>query len=441
MSIICLLFLLGWQSYAFTDTQYNWYKSSIESLEEKWIINGFDNGTFLSNDNSTRAEILKIILNAAEIQTYDSPEYCFTDVDPSAWYAKYICSAKNAWISKWYEDSTFKPNSEITVLETLAFAMRAFDIDLEYLWEGDTWYQKYQAYADQNKIIPKHAYTIDSLVNRWRAADIMNRLMQIKAWDTPDYLSDGCDVMGDMRSWEYTIDIGGSTRKYLLYVPDNLSSSNPLWLIVAFHGRTNSNYMVRDYMKLWGSSYRWRDQQDFIVAYPAGMWPGPYSWSQYENIELFDGIVSTLADNLCINRDKVFSVGHSLGSYMSNKVSCQRGWVLRWMVWVASSGYDTDCTGPAASLIMHLPWDHLSPYSSWEYAYAIRRDKNYCSDETKKIEIWDIKNCTQHTSCSLWNTVLFCNSYTPYLNDPHSWPKEGSDDILDFLRNIESYTQ
>jgi hypothetical protein len=43
-------------------------------------------------------------------------------------------------------------------------------------------------------------------------------------------------------------------------------------LAVAFHGRTNSNDMVQDYMQLGGSSYRSaQNPSDFIVAYPAGM--------------------------------------------------------------------------------------------------------------------------------------------------------------------------
>lgn len=57
------------------------------------------------------------------------------------------------------------------------------------------------------------------------------------------------------------------------------------------------------------------------------------------------------------------------------------------MVGVASTGYDTDCTGPSASLILHLPGDHLSPYSSGERAYALRTEKNNCSIEEKDISL------------------------------------------------------
>jgi len=80
------------------------------------------------------------------------------------------------------------------------------------------------------------------------------------------------------------------------------------------------------------------------VAYPAGLGSGPYSWAQYENIEFFDALITELSENLCIDRNKVFSVGHSLGSWMSNKVSCLRGDVIRGMVGIASDGYFGTCS-------------------------------------------------------------------------------------------------
>jgi len=191
-------------------------------------------------------------------------------------------------------------------------------------------------------------------------------------------------------------------------------------------------------MQLGGWSYGYK-QNDFIVAYPAGMGAGPYSWSQYENIEFFDAIITEVSEKLCVDRDAVFTVWHSLGSYMSNKVSCQRGDVIRAMTWVASDGFRGDCSWPVASLITHLPWDHLAAYSGWERAYSIRSEVNLCSDWVQNTSLWDIKSCTQKISCTSWNTVLFCNSYNTYGNDPHSWPKEGSDDILDFFRGIDEY--
>lgn len=439
--IILLMFLLCftlWQTNAFSDIEHNWYKESIESLKGQGIVNGFDDGSFQPLSTVSRAEILKIIINTADLDVVEFGAACFGDVSTSSWQAKYVCSWVDLGITKWYTDGTFRPGNDVTILETLAFAVRAFEIDLDYLWEWSTWYQKYQAFADSENIIPKHAYSIDTYASRWEAANIIYRMQEYSKGKKLDFLSKWCWISPSMKSGEYSININGSTRKYLLYVPSNVSSNSPKNLIVAFHGRTNSNEMVRDYMKLgWGSYGDTRNQKDFIVAYPAGQWAGPYSWTAYENIEFFDAITTQVSESLCIDRDKVFSVGHSLGSWMSNKVSCQRGDVLRAMVWVASDGYNGSCSAPVTSLILHLPGDHLASYQGGLNAYSYKSSQNYCSDASSSTSLGSIKNCEIKTSCSLGNSVTFCNSYSGYGNDPHSWPKDGSDDILDFLNDIK----
>lgn len=426
--------------YAFNDIEYNWYKESI--LELKWlgILSGVGDDKFMPRDSISRAEILKIIMNTADLEVREPEMSCFSDIRLSDWQAKYACTWAELGITKWYEDGTFKPGWSVTALEAIAFATRAFDIDVESLWEWDEWYEKYQAYAHINNIIPIHSYTKDRFINRGQAVDLINRMRKVSQSQTVDYASQGCSIDPQITSWSYELSVNGRNRNYLLYVPPGMKEWKQTPLVIAFHGRTNNNEMVRDYMKLWGWSYG-SQQWDFVVAYPAWMGWWPYSWSQYENIEFFDAIITELSEKLCINRDKIFSVGHSLGSYMSNKVSCQRGNIIRAMVWVASSGYDGDCSGPVASLITHLPGDPLASYAGGQWAYRLKSVQNYCSDTEMSTHIWDIRNCIQKTSCSPWNTVLFCNSYDTYGNDKHSWPKNGWDDILDFFRNIDNITR
>ena len=423
--------------WAFTDIENNWYKQSILELKELEIVNGFDNGAFLPEDHTTRAEILKIILSASDTEILEPEKSCFSDIYTSSWQAKYVCSWADLWITKWYDDGTFRPNGTITVLETLAFWARAFDLDIASLWEGTQWYEKYQAFAHINNIIPIHSYTTDTLISRWQAVEVINRMRKFADKQKLDYRSIGCEVSPDLKSWSYEKEVSWLDRNYLLYVPSGMKKWKEMKLIIAFHGRTNSNDIVRDYMKLGWGSYDYK-QSDFIVAYPAGMWAWPYSWSQYENIEFFDAIITEVSEKLCIDRNAVFSVGHSLGSYMSNKVSCLRGDVIRAMAWVASDGYNGKCTGPVASLITHLPGDHLASYHWGLNAYSYKSSQNMCSTLEESTSIWDIKSCTQKTSCTPGNTVLFCNSYSTYGNDQHSWPKKGSDDILDFFREIDA---
>jgi polyhydroxybutyrate depolymerase len=434
LSFLLLLFIsqpVG----AFNDIEHNWYKDSIQELKDLWIVNGFDDGSFLPHDSITRAEVLKIILQTSDIDVTDPEESCFTDVRITDWQAKYICSWVEKWITKWYEDGTFRQSGEVTVLETLAFTLRAFDIDVRDSKNWEEWFERYQEFADENNIIPIHSYSTSRVISRWQAAQIIERMRSYVGWKKLDYASQWCSINPSLKSGSYNMQISGLNRNYLLYVPSTVAKWKELSLVVAFHGRTNNNEQVRDYMQLWWGSYGYK-QNDFIVAYPAGIWPWPFSWSQYENIEFFDAIVTEISEKLCINRDEVFSVGHSLGSYMSNKVSCQRGDVIRAMAGVASDGFRGECSGPVASLITHLEGDPLASYSWGQRAYRIRSEVNMCQPEEKSTNLGDIRNCVQKTSCSSGNTTLFCNNYDTYGNDQHSWPKNGSDDILDFFRQI-----
>jgi len=434
-----LIFISATSVSAFDDIWNNWYKQSIIELSDDWIVDGFDNNTYLPEDTTTRAEILKIILSAADIESLPPEETCFKDIYTNDWQAKYVCSWAERWITKWYEDGTFRPNGTVTVLEAIAFSSRAFDVDVSSLWEWDVWYEKYQAFMHINNIFPIHKYTVDTLISRGQAAELVNNIRLFSQWESLDYKSVWCEIEPSLVSWSYNIDVAGESRNYLLYVPSGMQKWKDVSLAVAFHGRTNSNQMVRDYMQLWGGRYGYK-QNDFIVAYPAGLWNWPYSWSQYENIEFFDAIITQISEKLCVNRDEIFSIGHSLWSYMSNKVSCQRWDVIRAMAWVASDGFRWDCSWPVASLITHLPWDPLASYNWWLRAYSIRSEVNQCGLSETNTSIWDIKSCSQKNSCTPWNTTLFCNSYATYWNDQHSWPKEGSDDILDFFRNINDYS-
>lgn len=439
---LLLMSLSFYQVQAFDDIGDNWYKESITELKGLGIVSWVWGGKFMPRDSISRAEILKIIMNTAGVDALD-PEYsCFSDISLDMWQAKYACSAAEQGITNWYENGTFRPGWSVTALEAIAFATRAFDVDVESLWEWDEWYEKYQAYAHINDIIPIHSYSKDRFINRGQAADIVNRMMQVAQGTKVDYASVWCSINPTMTSWSYNMVVSWLDRNYLLYVPPGMQMWKETSLLVAFHGRTNSNEMVRDYMQLGWSSYRSaQSPSDFVVAYPAGIGAGPYSWSQYSNIEFFDAIVTELSENLCINRDEVFTVWHSLWSYMSNKVSCQRGNVIRAMAGVASSGFNGDCSGPVASLITHLPWDPLASYAGGQGAYRLKSSQNFCSDSEINTQVWDISGCVQKTSCTPGNTVLFCNQYATYWSDQHSWPKDGADDILDFFRDVDEFAR
>ena len=62
------------------------------------------------------------------------------------------------------------------MIEALAFSARAFEIDLGDTPEGEQWFEKYQDFAHDNNIIPVHSYTVDTLISRGQAAELLVRM-------------------------------------------------------------------------------------------------------------------------------------------------------------------------------------------------------------------------------------------------------------------------
>lgn len=275
--------------------------------------------------------MLKIIMRVSETPLLaDSINRCFPDVDPVVWYSKYICTAHKLGVAKGFSNGTFGPNETITDLEALAFGFRAFGIAPAAV-AGQEWYEAYRDLANKNNILATHSYTLGTKISRGKATELIMNIGKFKLTRSPlGYASLGCTVPGKALGATNTILINGVAREYNLSVPSGYSKDKEYNLVVALHGRTNSNDMVQSYMGLQAKAGGWNNregpsQTDSIVAYPAGVKvSGGYSWSDASNIIFFDAILQQISDNYCINRDHVFIVGHSLGGWFANKLACVR---------------------------------------------------------------------------------------------------------------------
>lgn len=180
-----------------------------------------------------------------------------------------------------------------------------------------------------------------------------------------------------------------------------------------------------------------RSQDDFIVAYPAALNNGKtFSWSEKDNLTFFDAMILEIADNYCIDRDDIFIVGHSLGGWFTQKLACLRGDLVKGMVAVGSGGYNGECAGPATSLFFQNVNDQLSSYASGKSAEKIRLTVNQCEDISETMIVGPL-TCTKYAHCSPGNSVVWCEGYSAYRNDPHSWPTSGGTDIINFLRKLQ----
>jgi len=303
-TLYCVLCISNTAFAAFTDTQYSWYRDAITTLEKDGIVSGTGPEIFSPDLPVTRAEILKMLLKTADVKLPDAPtEKCFPDVAVDAWYHPFICGAQTLGIANGFESGKFGPNDTVTVLEALAFGIKAFGLEIKP--DADRpWYIPFQGFADMNNILKTHGYTLATKISRAKTADLITRLKSYSTSKSPlDYKSNGCSVTGNLNATN-TIKIGESNREYNLAIPSNYSRDKQYGLIIGVHGRTNSKDQVQAYMGLQG-----RSQDDFIVAYPAALRSGSsFSWSEKDNLTFFDAMILEVADNYCINRDDVFIV-------------------------------------------------------------------------------------------------------------------------------------
>ncbi len=144
-----------------TDIQDHWAKDAIESLQGKGIVSGYGDGTFGPNDLVTRAQIMKMALEAFEVETSAATDSTFLDIPTGDWAEKYIATGAAIGIVSGFEDGTFKPEQPVTRGEGLKIILEAAGFTNLTDTTGNfadvdsvrDWFAKYSAFAKKAGIV------------------------------------------------------------------------------------------------------------------------------------------------------------------------------------------------------------------------------------------------------------------------------------------------
>lgn len=110
----------------FTDVSTNhWCAEPIEKLYKKSIISGDGNGTFRPDDSVSRAEFVKMLVNALFEGYNANNAVAFNDIAGSEWYASYVNIAAELGIVNGDENGKFNPNATITRQDMAVMIKRA----------------------------------------------------------------------------------------------------------------------------------------------------------------------------------------------------------------------------------------------------------------------------------------------------------------------------
>jgi hypothetical protein len=110
---------------SFADVDGHWAQSYVETLANKLIVEGYEDGSFGPDGEITRAEFATLVVRALGLNGKAAPDAPFSDVSTSDWFEGAVALAADAGIVNGFEDGTFRPNEVITREQLAAMVVRA----------------------------------------------------------------------------------------------------------------------------------------------------------------------------------------------------------------------------------------------------------------------------------------------------------------------------
>lgn len=173
---------IGWsEPHGMTGCQL--YYPAVQWMYGEGIASGdATTGKFNPERNINRAEFTKLVLLASGVK---NPPACttapFPDVPKSAWFAPYICAAKEKGIISGFPDGTFKPEINVNYANGAKILAKTFGIplypsDAQFNTEENIWYRPYTLGLLRKHAVAPSIRTFEQSLTRGEMAEMLYRL-------------------------------------------------------------------------------------------------------------------------------------------------------------------------------------------------------------------------------------------------------------------------
>jgi carboxyl-terminal processing protease len=128
----------------FSDTTEDTYLDTIEYLQEKGVIEGYDGGNFRPEQPVTRAEFLKMMLASYDIDpsTIETRSYPYQDVPEDSWFAPYVQKAYEINLTP--NKSEFNPHETLSRVEGIQTILNLMGVPVPRLMHEKDWTLNYR---------------------------------------------------------------------------------------------------------------------------------------------------------------------------------------------------------------------------------------------------------------------------------------------------------
>jgi len=250
--------------------------------------------------------------------------------------------------------------------------------------------------------------------------------------------STGCGAMDYPAEGMQTLDVDGTTREFIVALPDGYDPNTPYKLIFAWHGLGGTAMQVAGGgfagFGYYGLESRAAGTAIFVAGQgldtsnSVGSGPG---WDNMggRDVAFTVAMLAHMRASYCIDDARIFSVGMSYGGIMSNTVGCALGEDFRAIAPMSGLGPSAfggpACVGQVAAWLSHGNMDNVVAFSSGQGSRDHWVAANHC-DTTPGAP--DANGCVAYPGCDDGYPVTWCE-----FDGGHTVPSFAGDAIWQFF--------
>ena len=221
-------------------------------------------------------------------------------------------------------------------------------------------------------------------------------------------LEDPCLIPSSLVTQSLTsIEVNGVEREFRLSAPSSEPGTR-LPLVIAFHGGTDSqeDFAQQEQFDQLG------EQEKFIMAYAIaeqdrtaaeGEWFLNTAATSEEDNNFAEAIVDELSESYCIDQDRLYAIGYSLGAMFTYEIACQLN--HRFAATASFAGTmpvnpeSCDIARGIGILHIHGKLDYIIYYhQDWEWKDGEHEGVGTMSEVPNLIDYWAAKSSCQAIS-------------------------------------------